>query len=238
MRPRDVAPEAAVREIPRMTILIEAAVESLDDALAAIAGGADRLELCDDLDAGGTTPSRALVATVLARAEVPVVVMIRPRRGDFVYSGTELARMRDDLAHAADAGAAGVVLGVLDSSGGVDGAATRELVVAAGGLPVTFHRAIDETADVLAAIDTVASLGVARVLSSGAANTALQGADTLAAMTARAGDSLRVVAGGGVRAHNVVELVRRSRVREVHARCGGDASRIRALRDALVAARL
>jgi copper homeostasis protein len=238
MRPRDVAPEAAAREIPCMPILIEAAVETLDDALAAIAGGADRLELCADLDAGGTTPSRGLVATVLARAKVPVVVMIRPRGGDFVYSLAELARMRDDVVHAADAGAAGVVFGVLDSSGGIDGAATRELVVAAGGLPVTFHRAIDETADVVAAIDTLASRGVARVLSSGAASTALQGADTLAAMTVRAGDALRVVAGGGVRAPNVVELVKRSRVREVHARCGGDAARIRALRDALGAAGL
>lgn len=221
-----------------MTILIEAAVESLDDALAAIAGGADRLELCADLDAGGTTPSPALVATVLARARVPVVVMIRPRGGDFLYSRVELERMGDDVARAADAGAAGVVLGALDPSRRVDDAATRELVAAARGLPVTFHRAIDETADVLAAVDTLAALGVARVLSSGAAPTALEGAATLAVMVERGGDALRVVAGGGVRAHNVVELVRRSRAREVHARCGRDATRIRAIRDALAAERL
>lgn len=235
MRPRAVAAEAAVREIPRMPILIEAAVESLDDARAAIAGGADRLELCADLDAGGTTPPRALVAAVLARAEVPVVVMIRPRGGDFVHALAELERMRDDVAHAVDAGAAGVVLGVLEPSGRIDGAATRDLVTAARGLPVTFHRAIDDTPDVLAAIDTLASLGVARVLSSGAAATALEGAATLAAMGARAGRSLRIVAGGGVRAHNVLELVQRSGVREVHARCGGDAARIRAIREALAA---
>lgn len=235
MSPRDVAAEAAVREIPRMTILIEAAVESLDDAFAAIAGGADRLELCADLDAGGTTPPHALVATVLARAAVPVVVMIRPRGGDFVHSSAELERMRHDVAHAVDAGAAGVVLGVLDPSGRVDAVATRDLVVAARGLPVTFHRAIDETPDVLSALDTLASLGVARVLSSGTAPTALEGADTLAAMVERAGVATSVVAGGGVREHNVVELVRRSHVREVHARCGGDAARIRAIRDALAA---
>jgi copper homeostasis protein len=235
MRPRDVATEAAAREIPRMTILIEAAVESLDDALAAIAGGADRLELCADLDVGGTTPAPALLATVLARVDVPVVVMIRPRGGAFVYSRVELERMRHDVARAVDAGAAGVVLGALDPSRRVDDGATRELVAAARGLPVTFHRAIDETADVRAAVDTLAALGVARVLSSGAAPTALEGAATLAAMVERAGDALCVVAGGGVRAHNVVELVRRSHVREVHARCGHDATRIRAIRDALTA---
>jgi copper homeostasis protein len=231
----DVATEAAGREIPRMTILIEAAVESLDDALAAIDGGADRLELCADLDVGGTTPPLVLVATVLARAEVPVVVMIRPRGGDYAYSDPELERMRHDVAHAVGAGAAGVVLGVLDPARRVDDRATRALVAAARGVPVTFHRAIDETPDILAAIDTLASIGAARVLSSGAAPTALEGAATLAQMTERAGDALRVVAGGGVRAQNVLELVRRSRVREVHARCGGDAARIRAIRDALAA---
>ena len=97
-----------------MRILIEAAVETLDDALAAIAGGADRLELCADLDAGGTTPARALVAEVLARVSVPVLVMIRPRAGDFVYSRAELDRMRDDIAVAIELGASGIVLGALD----------------------------------------------------------------------------------------------------------------------------
>jgi copper homeostasis protein len=216
-----------------MTILIEAAVESLDDALAAISGGADRLELCADLDAGGTTPARARVAGVLARVNVPVLVMIRPRPGDFVYSRTELDRMRDDIAIALELGAAGVVLGALDRSGRVDVTATRALIASARGRAVTFHRAIDETPDVLQSIDALAPLGVERVLSSGAAPTALEGAATLARMVARAGDALRIVAGGGVRAHNAAAIVGRAQVREVHARCGTDASRIRGIRDAL-----
>jgi copper homeostasis protein len=216
-----------------MTILIEAAVESLDDALAAISGGADRLELCADLDAGGTTPAPARVAGVLARVNVPVLVMIRPRPGDFVYSRTELDRMRDDIAIALELGAAGVVLGALDRSGRVDVTATRALIASARGRAVTFHRAIDETPDVLQSIDALASLGVERVLSSGAAPTALEGAATLARMVARAGDALRIVAGGGVRAHNAAAIVGRAQVREVHARCGTDASRIRGIRDAL-----
>jgi copper homeostasis protein len=222
-------PVAAVREIRRMPILIEAAVESLDDARAAIAGGAHRLELCADLDAGGTTPARSLVTDVLAEANVPVLVMIRPRPGDFVYTRTERERMRDDIGIALRLGAAGVVLGALDESGHIDVPSTQELVAAAQGRSVTFHRAIDDTPDVLGAIDSLASLGVARVLSAGAAPTAVEGADTLAAMVARAGDALRIVAGGGVRAANVATIVRRAGVHEVHARCGGDASRIRAI---------
>jgi copper homeostasis protein len=216
-----------------VTILIEAAVESLDDALAAIAGGAHRLELCAELDVGGTTPAPALLKEVLARVQVPVLVMIRPRAGGFVYSRTELDRMAADIGAALDLGAAGIVLGALDDGGHVDVSATRDLVAAAHGRPVTFHRAIDETPDPLAAIDTLAALGVARVLSSGAAPTAIEGAYTLAAMVERAEDAVRVVAGGGVRGHNVAELVRRARVREVHARCGGDTRRIAAIAAAL-----
>jgi copper homeostasis protein len=216
-----------------MTILIEAAVESLHDARAAIDGGADRLELCADLDAGGTTPSESLVREVLAEVEVPVLVMIRPRPGDFVYTRDELDCMRDDVSIALALGAAGVVLGTLDATGRVDPIALRDLLVVARGSPVTFHRAIDDTPDVLEAIDTLASLGVARVLSSGAAPTALEGTDTLAAMVSRADGALQIVAGGGVRADNVATIVRRSGVREVHARCGCDDTRIGAIREAV-----
>ena len=212
-----------------MPILVEAAVESLDDARAAIAGGAGRLELCADLDVGGTTPGRSFVTAVLAEVHVPVLVMIRPRPGDFVYARAELGRMKDDIGSALGLGAAGVVFGALDASGRVDAVATRGLLAAARGARATFHRAIDDTPDVLEAIDSLASLGVACVLSSGAAPTALEGADTLAAMVARAGDVLQIVAGGGVRADNVAAIVRRSGVREVHARCGSDAERIRGI---------
>ena len=219
-----------------MRVLIEAAVESLDDALAAVEGGADRLELCADLDAGGTTPDRALIASVLAHVRVPVFVMVRDRPGDFVYTRDELDRMRRDVALALVLGAAGVVVGALTQAGRIDVSAMRELMSAAYGLPVTFHRAIDETRDVLASIDALRTLGVARVLSSGGKPVALDGSVTLAAMIERAGGTPTVVAGGGVRATNVAELVRRTGVREVHARCGGDAGRIAAIAEALVRA--
>jgi copper homeostasis protein len=217
-------------------VLIEAAVESLDDAVAAVEGGADRLELCADLDSGGTTPDRALIASVLARVRVPVLVMVRDRPGDFVYTRDELDRMRRDVALALVMGAAGVVVGALTQAGRIDVSAMRGLMSAAYGLPVTFHRAIDETRDVLASIDALRTLGVARVLSSGGKPVALDGSVTLAAMIERAGGTPTVVAGGGVRATNVAELVRRTGVREVHARCGGDAGRIAAIARALARA--
>ena len=138
-----------------MTILVEAAVESLDDALAAVEGGADRLELCANLSVGGTTPEQTLIAAVLARVEIPVFAMIRPRGGSFVYSESETDRMRRDIEMALDLGVHGVVLGVLDSANRVDVPRTQALASVAGGRRVTFHRAFDRTPDVFAAADAL-----------------------------------------------------------------------------------
>jgi copper homeostasis protein len=216
-----------------MPVIVEAAVESLDDALAAAAGGADRLELCANLDAGGTTPSAALITAVRGRVELPFLVMIRPRDGDFVYSEDELSRMYEDIAMTRALGASGVVFGVLDTFDRLDLERTAALVEAAEGLPVTFHRAIDQVARRVVAMDALAALGVTRVLSSGGAATANDGADELHAMVQRAGDRLTVVAGGGVRADNARTIVERTGVTELHARCGGDAGRIRGIVDAV-----
>ena len=216
-----------------MPVIVEAAVESLDDALAAVAGGADRLELCANLNAGGTTPSAAVIAAVLEKVEVPVVVMIRPREGDFMYSEDELSQMYEDVALAHALGASGVVFGVLDTFERLDLERTAALVEASGGLAVTFHRAIDHVARRVVAIDALAALGVKRVLSSGGAETARDGTDELRAMVQRAGDRLTIVAGGGVRASNAREIVERTGVTELHARCGGDSARIRGIVDAV-----
>lgn len=212
-----------------VSILIEAAVESVDDALAAVDGGAHRLELCADLDAGGTTPAPDIVERVLRRVSVPVLVMIRPRAGDFVYTPAELSRMAADIGDALALGAAGVVFGILDTHRRVDLAAVRRLVAAAQGRPVTFHRAIDDTIDRLAAVEALGAEGVSRILSSGGAATAIEGAAALREMVQRATPPLTIVAGGGVRGSNVAELIRQSGVGEVHARCGGDAGRIAAI---------
>ena len=215
-----------------MPVIVEAAVESLDDALAAVAGGADRLELCANLDAGGTTPSAALITAVREKVELPLLVMIRPRAGDFVYTDDELSRMYEDVAMARSLGASGVVLGVLDTFDRLDLERTAALVEAAEGLPVTFHRAIDQVARRVVSIDALAALGIARVLTSGGAETAAEGTDELRAMVQRANDRLTVVAGGGVRAHNAREIVERTGVTELHARCSGDSERIRGIVEA------
>lgn len=201
-----------------MSIRIEACIDSVESAAAAEHGGASRVELCDALFDAGTTPSAGMIAAVKARVRIPVFVIVRPRGGGFVYSAAEADVMRRDVEAARRLGADGIVIGALRADGSVDAALTRALVDAAEGLPVTFHRAFDLAPDRDAALEAVAACGVARVLTSGGAPTALEGADAIAALVWRAGTRLGVIAGGGVREAHVAELVRRSGVREVHVR--------------------
>src|SRR5688572_29621086 len=149
------------------TVLVEVAVDSIAGAAAAAAGGADRIELCNDLGAGGLTPSLGLFDAVRAAVRVPVFVMIRPRPGDFLFDPGELGVMQRDLEHLRAAGAHGIVTGVLRADGAIDADAMRALVAAAAPLPVTCHRAFDLCDDAIAAIDALAALGVVRVLTSG-----------------------------------------------------------------------
>jgi copper homeostasis protein len=216
-----------------VTVLIEAAVESLDDALAAVDGGADRLELCANLADGGTTPSEDLIAEVVERVDIPVFVMIRPRGGSFVYSTTELDDMRRSIDRAAELEVDGFVFGVLNGSNRVDTIRTQSLVDVAGDLPVTFHRAFDRVSDRIDALDALIDLGVARVLTSGGAPTAAEGLSSLRDLVETAGDHIVILAGGGVRFQNVLEIVDETGVAEVHARCEMQSDRIRALRVAL-----
>jgi len=203
---------------PEGSILVEACVDSVASSVAAERGGARRLELCDALFDGGTTPSAGMIAACKAAVSIPIFVMIRPRGGGFVYSEAERDVMRRDIAAARDLGADGVVIGGLRPDGTVDLELVRLLVEAAGDLPVTFHRAFDLTPDLEASLDLLADAGVRRVLTSGGAPTAAEGAAALADLVRRAGSRLTVLAGGGVRAENVHQLVSVSGVREVHVR--------------------
>jgi copper homeostasis protein len=199
-------------------ILVDAAVETLDSALAAEHAGADRIELCANLDEGGTTPSQALIASVAERSKLRVFVMVRPRAGDFVYSDDDFAVMVRDIELFGAMSIAGIVTGVLTAEAQVDVERTRILIHAAGGLPVTFHRAIDSTASIAAALEDAIEAGVSRVLTSGGAATALEGADVIAALVNQARKRISIVAGGGIRGHNAREVIARTGVREVHAR--------------------
>lgn len=201
-----------------MTVLVEACVDSVASAMAAERGGAGRLELCDNLSDGGTTPSAGMISAVKAAVRIPVFVIVRPRGGDFVYSDVELGVMRLDIEAARMLGADGVVVGVLTNDARVDGERTRRLLDAAAGVPVTFHRAFDHARDLPQALEALMALGVARVLTSGGAPSALEGVATIGALVKRAGGAIAVMAGGSVREEHVQEVVQRSGVSEVHVR--------------------
>jgi len=203
--------------------LVEAAVETLEAALAAGRAGADRIELCVNLDDGGTTPSTGLTAAIIDATKLPVFVLIRPRAGDFVYSDEEIDLMIREVETACIIGVAGIVTGALRSDHTIDIVQTRALVEAAAGLPVTFHRAFDSTIGTSDALEQLIDLGMTRVLTSGGAPTALEGADVIAALVNQARDRISIVAGGGIREHNVSDVIRRTGVREIHTRFVGEA---------------
>ena len=202
-------------------ILVEASLETLAEAVAAEEAGAGRIELCADLAQDGLTPAPALVASLVAQLHVPVFMIVRPRAGGFVYAGDEFDVMLRDVRGAARSGLAGVVTGVLSADDTVDAPRTRALVEAAAPLPVTFHRAFDRVPDTLRALETLIDAGVARVLTSGGAPTALEGAATIAALVRAARERIAILAGGGVRAHNVRDVIALTGVREVHSRFVG-----------------
>lgn len=197
---------------------LEACVDSIESALSAQAGGADRVELCDNLLEGGTTPSAGLIALCCARLEIPVHVLIRPRGGDFVYSELELEVMRRDIAVARECGARGVVFGMLLPDGSIDLPHTRALIGAARPLAVTFHRAFDFTADPDQALDDLIALGVDRLLTSGQAASAIEGTGILARLVQRAAGRIVIAAGGGLSEENVLAVIERTGVPEVHVR--------------------
>jgi len=200
----------------RTPMLVEACVDSVESALAAARGGAHRIELCANLVEGGTTPSAGTLAVCRARLEIPIFVLIRPRGGDFLYSAAELAVMLEDVRRAKETGAHGIVTGVLRADGEIDQDRTGELIAAARPLRVTFHRAFDVCRDAGRALETLIALGVERVLTSGQAATAPEGAEAIAGLVRRAAGRIAVLPGGGVTEGNVAALVRATGVTEVH----------------------
>jgi len=202
-----------------MPILIEGAVESLEAALAAVEGGADRLELCTDLAHGGTTPDLKLLQFQLP---IPVFVLVRPRAGDFVYTDAEHRTMLEQISRARSAGAHGIVTGDLRLD------RTRDLIAAARPLPVTFHRAFDVFPDRSEALERLISLGVERVLTSGGASTAPEGAEEIRRLVVQAKGRIEILPGGGINPNNVARLVHQTGVREVHFSVK-DAEKVRAV---------
>jgi len=198
--------------------ILEICVDDVVGLNAAIAGGADRIELCSALGSGGLTPSRGFM-TVAAQAPIPVHALIRPRAGGFTYAETEVSVMEADIAAARDAGLAGVVIGATTAGHALDIDVIHRLIDAAHGLDLTLHRAIDVVEDMDAALDLAIQLGFSRVLTSGGARHAEEGLDVIARLVKRSAGRISIMPGGGVRPENVSRFLGIPGVAELHASC-------------------
>jgi copper homeostasis protein len=195
---------------------IEICVDSVEGALAAQRGGADRVELCDNLMEGGTTPSGGCIKVVRENLSIGLQVMIRPRGGDFLYSDLEFNVMKEDLRLTKALGADGVVFGCLTAAGDVDLQRTRELVELARPLHVTFHRAFDMCRDPRQSLEELVQAGVDRLLTSGQEASAVEGLDLIRELQVQAAGRLVIMPGGGLSARNVAKFVQSTGVTEVH----------------------
>jgi copper homeostasis protein len=199
-----------------MAAAVEICVEGVDDLVVAQQAGANCAELCTGLLEGGLTPSFGTVRTALAVATIPFHVMIRPRRGDFLYSELEFRSMLEDVKAMKALGVAGIVTGCLTADGTIDETRTKALVDAARPMNVTCHRAFDMTRDVTEAIEALVRCGVDRVLTSGQGNSAKEGLATLVKTVAAARGRIRIMACGGLDADTIAEVYLGSGVDELH----------------------
>jgi copper homeostasis protein len=206
------------------SILLEICIESADDAVTAVEAGADRLEINAALRLGGVTPSLGMLIETrrLIGRQVPIIAMVRPRAGDFCYSEREFEVMRRDADLFLKHGGNGIAFGILTPDGRVDQSRCRQLIEQVGSSPrategAVFHRAFDFVRDPLAAIDELANLGVARIMTSGQCVTACQGAGEIARYIAHAAGQVQILPAAGIRPENVGALLRATGCNQVHA---------------------
>jgi copper homeostasis protein len=187
-------------------MIIEVCIDSVQSAINAQEAGASRVELCDNLFEGGTTPSAGTIAITRQQINIGLQVIIRPRGGDFLYSDLEMEIMKHDILTAKNLGADGVVIGMLTSEGRVDKARCAELIAAARPMNVTFHRAFDMSRDPFEAMEDIIELGVSRILTSGQQRTAIEGKDLIAQLHQKADGRILIMPGGGVDEYNLEEM--------------------------------
>jgi copper homeostasis protein len=199
-----------------LKILIEVCCGSVDDALEAEKGHADRIELNSSLFLGGLTPSLGSIIEAKRRLKIPVMVMIRPRAGGFCYTQAEMAVMLHDVKLAVEHGADGLVFGILTSDGSIDNERCRQIIELCQGRETVFHRAFDVVPDPMKALDQLIELGFTRILTSGQQRTVPEGVELIKKLIARAGDKIEILPGGGIRAHNVRAIVEQTAARQVH----------------------
>lgn len=197
--------------------LLEICANSVESARNAARGGAKRIELCQNLNEGGTTPSYAAISYCVKNLSLATFVLIRPRTGDFRYSEAEYEVIKNDVAVCRELGVAGVVVGFLNEDLSVDKAKTAEIVRLASPMQVTFHRAIDVTTDWQQAMDDIIGCGCHRILTSGCAPTAMEGLDTLKKMVAHARGRIIILPASGIGSHNAETIITSLGVDEIHA---------------------
>jgi copper homeostasis protein len=201
-----------------LPVILEVCANSATSAIAAQEGGAARVELCENLAEGGTTPSYGQIILARKHLHIKLYVLIRPRRGDFLYTDLEFEVMQADIRTCIEAGCDGVVIGMLKADGSVDKERCTELVRLARqwGLGVTFHRAFDMCADQFQALEDIIEIGCERVLTSGGKSTAMEGATVIAHLVEKAAGRIAIMPGSGITESNVADLVHFTGVTEVH----------------------
>ena len=198
------------------TPILEICIDSVASAIAAEQGGAARVELCQNLFEGGTTPSVGTVYRTLERVGIKVNAIIRPRGGDFLYSDDEFAVMQHDIVTLKGMGINGVVIGMLNADGTIDVERSSQLIELARPLEVTYHRAFDVTADPFRSLDDIIGLGVKRLLTSGQEPSVLEGVELIAELVRRAGDDIIIMPGAGITEKNLPRIIRETGAKEFH----------------------
>lgn len=200
-------------------MIVEICANSVQSAINADKGGADRIELCQNLNEGGTTPSYAAIKYCVEKLSLKTMVLIRPRPGDFCYNDAEYEAIKEDVLICRELGAHGVVVGFLDKNLDIDTKRTAEIVKLARPMEVTFHRAFDRCRDWRTALEQIIECGCDRILTSGQRKTVTEGIETLREIQKQANGRIKILAGSGVNSQNVANLVQTTSVSEVHSSC-------------------
>ncbi|HHH50479.1 MAG TPA: copper homeostasis protein CutC [Saprospiraceae bacterium] len=197
-------------------IITEVCANSLRSAIIAQQCGAQRIELCQNLMVGGTTPSAATIQLCRDKLDIDIFVLLRPRAGDFVYSELEMEIILKNIAFCKKIGVDGIVIGVLQNDGSIDTEKTKAFVAAAGDMNITFHRAFDYVPNPLESLEQLIQLKVNRILTSGQQHTAIEGKALIAKLVMQANDKISILAGSGINIDNVEELIQTTQVKEIH----------------------